>query len=236
MVTTSWDDGHRLDLRLAEELARFGVAGTFYVAPRSAELSPRDRLRPHDVRELSQRFEVGSHTLTHPVLTRLGRAEARREITDGRDAVEDLVGHPVGGFCYPYGAFRAEHVTMVRDAGFLTGRTIRRYRTSPSADPLRMATTVHAASYRRDLWPVLRRSRGPARFQDLRANWDALARALFEEARAGGGHFHLWGHSWEIEANGDWDRLRSLLAFLAGQDDVEFVANGALAPAMTEGV
>src|SRR5688500_11915407 len=31
IVTTSWDDGHPLDIRLAEMLARHGVAGTFYV-------------------------------------------------------------------------------------------------------------------------------------------------------------------------------------------------------------
>ena len=31
LVTTSWDDGHPLDIRLAEMLARYGVLGTFYI-------------------------------------------------------------------------------------------------------------------------------------------------------------------------------------------------------------
>ena len=32
IVTTSWDDGHRTDLRLADRLAAHALKGTFYVA------------------------------------------------------------------------------------------------------------------------------------------------------------------------------------------------------------
>jgi hypothetical protein len=32
IVTTSWDDGHHIDLRLAEWLAASALKGTFYVA------------------------------------------------------------------------------------------------------------------------------------------------------------------------------------------------------------
>ena len=31
IVTTSWDDGHPLDLRVVDLLARYGIKGTFYV-------------------------------------------------------------------------------------------------------------------------------------------------------------------------------------------------------------
>jgi len=36
-ITTSWDDGHPMDLRVAALLAKYGIAGTFYV-PASTEL------------------------------------------------------------------------------------------------------------------------------------------------------------------------------------------------------
>ena len=39
---------------------------------------------------------------------------------------------------------------------------------------------------------------------------------------------HLWGHSWEIEAQGDWSRLRSLLRFITEQH-VTFATNTELA-------
>ena len=29
-----------------------------------------------------------------------------------------------------------------------------------------------------------------------------------------GGIWHLWGHSWEIEANSDWDKLESLFRLI----------------------
>src|SRR4051812_36730612 len=67
LVTTSWDDGDPGDLRLAEELAEFGLHGTFYLC---REFNGRPRLSDAQIRELAAipGVEVGSHTLTHPDL------------------------------------------------------------------------------------------------------------------------------------------------------------------------
>lgn len=227
MVTTSWDDGHELDAKLASELDGLGFAGTFYISPQSAEIPAEKRIRGAALRELSQRFEMGSHTLTHPHLTRLSLADAAREIRLGNEALQDTIGQPVTSFCYPYGAYRAQHVELVRAAGFLVARTIRRFCTEASADPLQMGTTTHAARYRADGWPAVRRSRTIRQACAMWGNWDFLARQMFQEARAGGGVFHLWGHSWEIEENNDWSRLRELLRYITDHD-VTFVTNGEL--------
>jgi hypothetical protein len=32
-VTTSWDDGHKLDMKLAVLLKKYGIKGTFYICP-----------------------------------------------------------------------------------------------------------------------------------------------------------------------------------------------------------
>ena len=228
MVTTSWDDGHELDARLAAELDALGFAATFYISPRSAEIPAPRRIRGPALAELAARFEIGSHTLTHPHLTRLSLAAAGREISLGNAAVQDAIGAPVTAFCYPYGAYRAPHVELVRAAGFRVARTIRRFSTRPDADPLRLATSSHAARYRADGWPAARRSATVREARAMWGNWDTLARALFREAAGGGGVYHLWGHSWEIDAHDDWGRLRSLLRFIAAQD-VTFVTNGELA-------
>jgi len=233
-VTTSWDDGHELDQELAVVLADHGFAATFYIAPQSAEIPPRRRLRSAAIAQLGTQFEIGSHTLTHPDLTRLTASDAAREISQGKEAAEQAAGRPVTSFCYPYGAYRAEHVGQVRAAGFLVARTIRRFCTQLPPDLLQMGTTTHAARYKADGWPVLRR-RGPigrapiGRALRTWANWDVLARELFDQARACGGVYHLWGHSWEIEAHGDWSRLRSLLRYIADHDDVMFLTNAEVA-------
>jgi peptidoglycan/xylan/chitin deacetylase (PgdA/CDA1 family) len=229
LVTTSWDDGHQLDEKLAQELDDHGFAATFYIAPRSAEIPSAQRLTRAALDDIATRFEIGSHTLTHPHLTRLPLAAAVREITQGQAELQQMTGHEVISFCYPYGAYRAEHVTAVRAAGFQVARTIRRFCTTPPADPLQMATTTHAARYLGDAWPVLRDSRARGAAWATWRNWDVLARQLFQEARAASGVYHLWGHSWEIEAHGDWARLRGLLRYIAGHDGVTFLTNGELA-------
>jgi peptidoglycan-N-acetylglucosamine deacetylase len=235
IVTTSWDDGHQLDARLADELAGHGFAGTFYIAPESAEIPSAQRLHPRTLRALATRFEIGAHTLTHPRLTRLPRAAAEREIRLGQTAVQEITGTEVASFCYPYGAYRPEHVAMVRGAGFRVARTIRRFSTGPPADLLQLPTSTHAARYRADAWPVLRGGRAPAAGWRAWRDWDVLARELFQQARARGGIYHLWGHSWEIEAHRDWGRLRALLRYIAGHDGVTFLTNGELAGAPSAG-
>lgn len=234
IVTTSWDDGHELDEKLASLLAEYGLAGTFYIAPRTAEIPPSRRIRPQALCALARDFEVGSHTLTHPHLTRISLSAADLEIRQGTQAVQEMIGQAVTSFCYPYGAYRAEHVGLVRAAGLRSARTIRRFRTDLPTDPLQMGTTSHAARYRADGWPSLRRSRTQRQFVSLWGNWDLLARRLFGEAQRSGHIYHLWGHSWEIEAHGDWSRLRSLLRFL-GQQDIVPVTNGELARAVSTG-
>ena len=158
LVTTSWDDGHQLDMKLAGVLRDCGCKGTFYVSPLSHEIPARARLRAADLRDLSATFEVGSHTLTHPHLTRLSPLEAAHEISDGRRAVEDIINRSATSFCYPYGAYDPEHVGMVRDAGCLVGRTIRRFNVGSDGDPLQMATTTHASRYKADALRIARHS------------------------------------------------------------------------------
>jgi peptidoglycan/xylan/chitin deacetylase (PgdA/CDA1 family) len=227
-VTTSWDDGHRLDLKLASELAGHGVPGTFYVAPRCREIPAADRLGTTALRELAEGFEIGAHTLTHPHLTAIDDEEARREILDGRADVENSIGRPVASFCYPYGAFSDAHPAMVRAAGFTTARTVERFCTGLPSDLFRMGTTVHAYRHLVDGPRAYRWARSPRRAAVLWRHWERLGRHMFEEVCATGGVFHLFGHSWEIEANDDWPRLRSVLEDIAGRD-VVYLTNGELA-------
>jgi glycosyltransferase involved in cell wall biosynthesis/peptidoglycan/xylan/chitin deacetylase (PgdA/CDA1 family) len=227
VVTTSWDDGHRLDLRLADLLDRHRVPATFYVAPRSCELRPADRLTPPAMRELAQRHEIGAHTLTHRRLTTLEDDDARDEIRSGRDELEQVLGDRVRAFCYPGGAYRSAHVEMVRDEHFAVARTVRRFDTARPFRPFELATTVHAYRHLSDP-PRLLRTRRLGRGLRRSRDWATLAIDLFDEVLMTGGVFHLWGHSWEIEARDDWARLDRVLAHVGGRDDVTYRTNSEL--------
>ncbi len=118
LVTTSWDDGHVLDARLAEMLAARGLRATFYIAPENIEFPASQLISPSGLRDLAERFEIGGHTLRHRRLTTLTLDEADAEIRDGKARVEELVSRPVTSFCYPGGRYRPEHAALAKQAGF----------------------------------------------------------------------------------------------------------------------
>ncbi|MFI8106670.1 polysaccharide deacetylase family protein [Streptomyces sp. NPDC086023] len=225
MVTTSWDDGHRLDDRLAGLLDRYGIAGTFYIAPRNVELPLHDRLSPAGIRELAERFEIGGHTLTHRRLPRLTDAEATHEMRAGKEEVEAVTGTPVTSFCYPRGEYTGAHVASARALGFRCARTVRRHSLA-DGPPLELPTTVHAFAHRLDGPTAFRLARGrPWTAAGLFLRWDELALRWFDLCLELGGVFHLWGHSWEVEARHDWRRLERVLSHVGGRPGVRYLSN-----------
>ena len=52
--------------------------------------------------------------------------------------------------------------------------------------------------------------------------------AHFDRCLDRGGVFHLWGHSWEIDARDDWRRLDRVLAYISGHPGVRYIRNGEL--------
>lgn len=77
-------------------------------------------LDAHDLAELAKHplIEVGCHTRGHARLTNLTVAAQRREIRQGRDDLEALLGVPVTTFSYPYGACDRAARAIVREAAF----------------------------------------------------------------------------------------------------------------------
>ena len=59
-------------------------------------------------------ISIGSHTLSHPNLTKVSRAQAQQEIGHSKEMIESETGRPVDFFSYPFGIFNAEVKAMVR--------------------------------------------------------------------------------------------------------------------------
>jgi peptidoglycan/xylan/chitin deacetylase (PgdA/CDA1 family) len=74
------------------------------------------------VRDLSRAgMQIGAHTVSHPILTRLSADEARREIATSRNCLEEIVGDRITLFAYPngkLGQITTEHAEMVQELGF----------------------------------------------------------------------------------------------------------------------
>ncbi len=206
LVTTSWDDGYPLDLRIADLLDQYGLRGTFYVAH---DYLP-DRLSEVEIRRLARRHEIGAHTLTHPVLTQIDLSAARREITASRDWLQDVIGAPVSAFCYPKGALNPSVRALVAEAGFTVARTVKQYYLLVGDDWLALPSTIKAGPLSaRWLLPHIIPLRIPP---TACRSWPALAQFFLRRASLIGGVWHLRGHSWEIEKYGLWDDLERVLA------------------------
>jgi len=82
--------------------------------------------------------EVGSHTLTHPLLPGLDEARLAREVAGSRARLEHALGVPCRAFCYPNGDCDARVVEAVRRAGYRVAVVTAWGPNRPGADPLRL--------------------------------------------------------------------------------------------------
>ena len=98
VLTTSWDDGHRCDVRLAQMLKEHGLKATFYVAPENQEFAKEDLLSLPEIKDLSQDFEIGAHSMTHRRLPTIPEQEAAREIIESKAVLEQVIGKEIKVF------------------------------------------------------------------------------------------------------------------------------------------
>ncbi len=220
IFTTSWDDGHPLDLRVGEILSQHGFQGTFYVPISNREGLPV--LQSGEIQRLGETFEIGSHTIDHRYLRTVGAADARRQIAGGKEQLEQILGHGVSGFCYPGGHYAAQDRQMVIDAGFAYARTGANFYGAVPPDRFSVPTTIQFYPHTRDALIRNFLSHGDwgrranlCRVALWRGDLMARLQAVLDHVCAYGGVFHLWGHSWELEAFDGWRQLERFLAHAA---------------------
>jgi len=109
IVTTSWDDGHPLNLKLLDLLNKYNLKGTFYIHGNYLN----NKKGRDEVLKIAETQEIGSHTFSHCKLSQISIAEAKAEIEKGKVVLEDLLAKPVEMFAYPYGFFNKIFLNLV---------------------------------------------------------------------------------------------------------------------------
>ena len=79
--------------------------------------------------------EIGSHSLTHPILTHCDDDRLRKECEGSRRVLQEELGCEPETFCYPNGDHDARVVRAVRDAGFRMAVTTNWGTNSSDANP-----------------------------------------------------------------------------------------------------
>jgi peptidoglycan/xylan/chitin deacetylase (PgdA/CDA1 family) len=77
-------------------------------------------LTPGQLAELhTQHHEIAAHTVTHPILTNVDNEHLHAELVNSRAQLENWIGAPVTGFCYPNGSFDERVEQAVKDVGYM---------------------------------------------------------------------------------------------------------------------
>ncbi len=114
-IVITFDDGYDDTYTQAfPVLKNNGFIGTFFII---RDYTGREgRLNDSQISEMQKAgMEFGSHTLSHPDLTKISLDEARSQIFDSKG--EWLT------FCYPAGKFNDGVVNLVKEAGYLAAVT-----------------------------------------------------------------------------------------------------------------
>ncbi len=218
-VTFSYDDGVTQDRRLIRLFEKYGLKGTFNLnsgllgQPGSlvrenvtvAHVKPR----ASEVRAIYEGHEIAAHTLTHPPLTALPDEDVVREVEEDRLALSDIAGYEVVGMAYPCGSSCVdEHV-----AGLIRAETGIRY--------ARTTTSTHRFDLQDDLILF-----NPTVYHHT--EWNALfdLGEKFVSLRPETPQiFYIWGHAYEFDIHGEWERFEDFCRLIAGRNDIFYGTN-----------
>lgn len=236
-MTTSWDDGHKMDLKLSALLDKYNLKGTFYLSKTGEYRTLIDK----EIQQIAKHQEIGAHALNHNDLTKLSLTQAEREIIGSKEYLENILNQPIKMFSYPRGQYNQEIKKIVQKTGFLGARTVKDFCFQEPEDFFETGATIHIYPFpfrkrnkeRYHISRFLFQPLGRSLFKIVKSelplssflNWSNLAKNLFDYTCQNGGVYHLWGHSWEIEKYGMWEDLENIFEYIANKKNIEYLTN-----------
>ena len=230
IVTTSWDDGHPLDLKLSSMLQSQKIPGTFYIPLKNQEFPT---INDNEIRLLSNFFEIGAHTFNHVELPNLSESKILDELQSSKLKLEEITHDDITSFCYPRGKHSLAVRDLVKKSGYNFARTTELFETK-IIDPFLCGTTLQCVnrSFASKIKQLMISHNTKLKLKLMSGtvykNWNVIAKKTFDYVVENGGIWHLWGHSWEIDANNDWENLRDVLEYVrinGLKNNVEFLNN-----------
>lgn len=229
IITTSWDDGYALDVRIAELLEKYNIKGTFYIPIKNSE---RQVMESNILTEISKKHEIGGHTVNHIYLNTLRLDDAKNEVYACKSMLQDKLGKKIDAFCYPGGKYSKRDIQLVNDAGFLFGRTTKMLYSS--LEPVQHIMNTSVQVYNHSSAVLIRHCLKNVFLQPIVQNhffykgnkhFPGLVEVIMNRLLQNGGVFHLWGHSWEIEKYNLWTDLELVFKMLAYNKEISYLNN-----------
>jgi peptidoglycan/xylan/chitin deacetylase (PgdA/CDA1 family) len=129
------------EMRPETRNARIATIAASMGAPIPAEAPPK--FAPcswSELREMADSglVEIGSHTVTHPILASITDDESWHELTVSRSQIEEGLGRQINSFCFPNGKpgdYRPSQVRQIIDAGYTSAVVARPGMVAKGANP-----------------------------------------------------------------------------------------------------
>ncbi|MDF2923113.1 MAG: polysaccharide deacetylase [Paenibacillaceae bacterium] len=210
--TLSYDDGVQQDKRLVSMLNHFHVKATFNLNSGLQNQNGSwmmdgcriERIPKEEIEALYRGHEVAVHGFTHPFLKGMPREVMMQEIMKDRIMLEQLVGYPVRGMAYPYGAYDAAAIEVLRRSGIEYSRTVAGQEGFQLPEcPLEWRPTCH---------------HGSPRLLDLAKSYVVLSEEKLSL-------FYVWGHSYEFDLTNNWEIMEYLLECISHRNDIWYTTN-----------
>lgn len=206
-LTFSYDDGKVADRRLIEIFNRYGLKGTFHLNgglfPDEGE-SSSSRIEKEEVASLYQGHEVACHTYTHPTIARCPLEKVTEEILEDRKALEEFVPYPVQGFSYPNGSYTQKIKELLPFLGIEYARVV------GNSKQFQLPNDWY------EWMPTCHHNH---QLMELGKQFVALDKSQYLYL------MYVWGHSYEFDADGNWDLMEEFAQLVSSQEDTWFVTN-----------
>ena len=223
-ITFSFDDNHKLNLKIADLFEEFGFTATFYI---NRGITPKhpSPMEEDEIKNLFDRgFEIGAHTLTHPILTTIeSEDELWNEIKGSKDYLEKITGAELYGFSYPKGSFNDKVINYVQLAGYRYGRTIGEGCTINSSNPYTIVPTIQIYNNVQRRYLRFKKRLMNKEPYSISGDWKRscvlfMRKLKREKPLKNESVVHIWGHSWEVNQQNLWEDLKELLVEINNYD------------------
>ena len=212
-LTFSFDDGVLDDVRVIEIMNKHGLKGTFNLnsglLTQTAFWFYREKQVTHlnyfDYPDLFNGHEIASHSYTHPFpdLLDYTHDDIVNQVKIDKKILECLYDRKIEGFAYPMGTYSDELIEILKENGIKYARTITSTKEfGLPQNPMLWNPTCHFLD------------------ENIEGLFDKFLSIEDDNAV-----FYIWGHTYELMNDEDFDKFDRLCKFLSNREEVAYCTN-----------